>query len=422
MSETARRRIRAQASAGDAEVMGFVLDEVIQSGSSVCFEIAGDAPLPRALFAVDGVARVEVSGHTIWVKRQADADWSILKPTIAAAIRYVLEQTDAPLGQNADVTDPDQTLLNAIKKLLNQQVNPSVAAHGGHISVDRVEGATIYLRMSGGCQGCAASAATLRQGVERMLRAALPQIDEIIDVTDHAAGENPFYERDSGPSAMLNRPVPEGVIGWEDGQIMVDPDYLAPKLGITPDALRTGLGIGDVVGVTETGEGADSGKTRIILRTSTRAWAAEIDASGAAREIPPPRVIMTAASNEMDLSRRVRAHLEGLNENDAPITYGALARALGLWAPGSVGKVTRALETTMRQDAAADRPFIAARVVNRGHGNLPGKGYFDLASALSRGPLDGESELDAYARELLRLNETKAKSTTAGAVPENSSI
>lgn len=126
-----------------------------------------------------------------------------------------------------------------------------------------------------------------------------------------------------------------------------------------------------------------------------------------------------AASNEMDLSNRVRAHLEGLNENDAPITYGALARALGLWAPGSVGKVTRALETTMRQDAAADRPFIAARVVNRGHGNLPGKGYFDLASALSRGPLDGEIELDAYARELHRLNETKAKSTTAAAVPEN---
>lgn len=422
MSETASRRIRAQASAGDAEIMGFVLDEVIQSGSSVCFETAGDAPLPRALFALDGVTRIEVSGHTIWVKRQADADWSILKPAIAAAIRNVLEETDAPLGQDAEGIDPDQTLLNAVKKLLDQQVNPSVAAHGGHISVDRVEGAAVYLRMSGGCQGCAASAATLRQGVERMLRAALPQINKIVDVTDHTAGENPFYERDGGPSPMLNRPVPEGVIGWEDGQIMVDPDYLAPKLGITPEALRTGLRRGDVVGATETGEGEDSGKTRIILRTSTRAWAAEIDASGVAREIPPPRVIKTAASNEMDLSNRVRAHLEGLNENDAPITYGALARALGLWAPGSVGKVTRALETTMRQDAAADRPFIAARVVNRGHGNLPGKGYFDLASALSRGPLDGESDPDAYARELHRLNETKAKQTIAGAVPENSSI
>lgn len=115
MSETASRRIRAQASAGDAEIMGFVLDEVIQSGSSVCFETAGDAPLPRALFALDGVTRIEVSGHTIWVKRQADADWSILKPAIAAAIRNVLEETDAPLGQDAEGIDPDQTLLNAVK-------------------------------------------------------------------------------------------------------------------------------------------------------------------------------------------------------------------------------------------------------------------------------------------------------------------
>lgn len=422
MSEILRRRIRAQASSGDAQVIGFVLDEVIRSGSSVCFETTSDAPLPRALFALDDVIKVEVSGHTIWVKKQANADWSILKPAIAAAIRHVLDETDAPLGQDTQVTDPDQTLLNAITKLLDQQVNPSVAAHGGQISVDRVDGATVYLRMSGGCQGCAASAATLRQGVERMLRAALPQIDKIVDVTDHSAGKNPFYERDNGPSPMLNRPVPDGVIDWEDGQIIVDPDYVARKLGLTPEALRAGLQRGDVVGVTETGEGGDSGKTRIILRTTTRAWAAEIDARGVPREIPPPRVIQTAASNEMDLSNRVRAHLEGLNKNDPAITYGALARALGLWAPGSIGKITRALETTMRQDATADRPFIAARVVGRKHGNLPSKGYFDLANSLSRGPLDGESELDAYARELLRLNETKANSTTAGAVPENSSI
>ena len=292
---------------------------------------------------------------------------------------------------------------------MNQQVNPAVAAHGGHISVDRVEGGTVYLAMSGGCQGCAASAATLREGVERMLRAALPRIDKIVDITDHAAGNNPFYARHDGRSPLLNRPVPDGVIEWEDGQIAVDPDYLAPKLGITPDSLRTGLRRGDVVGVTETGEGDDSGKTRIILRTPTRAWAAEIDPSGAAREIPPPRVVETAATREKELSSRIRAHLESLAEDEVPITYAELARALGLWAPGSVGKVTRALETTMRDDAAANAPFIAARVVSRGRGNLPGKGFFDLARELSRGPRTGESEAESFARELRRLNETVAK-------------
>jgi len=411
MSDTAtRRRIRAQGPASDPEVMGFVLDMPIQEGASVRFEAAGDAPLARALFALDGVVRVEVSGATIWVKKNAESDWATLKPAIADAIRKLLDETDAPLGQDGrEETTPDQALLEAVETLLNQQVNPAVAAHGGHISVEKVEGGAVYLRMSGGCQGCAASAATLREGVERMLRAALPQIDKIVDVTDHAAGDNPFYARDDGPSPILNRRVPEGVIGWEDGQIIVDPDYLAPKLGITPEALRAGLQRGDVVGVTETGEGKDSGKTRIVLRTTTRAWAAEIDASGAAREIPPPRVIEAAAGREKELANRVRAHLQGLADDEVPITYGALARALGLWAPGSIAKVTRALETTMREDAAADHAFIAARAVNRGRDKCPGKGYFDLARALSRGPRAGESESDSHARELRRLNKTMAK-------------
>lgn len=407
MSDTAnRRRIRAQSSVGDPDAMGFLLDAPIQEGASVQFEAPGDAPLARALFELDNVVRVEVSGSTIWVKKQAEADWATLKPAIADAIRTLLDETDAPLGRDGrEENTPDQALLEAVETLLNQQVNPSVAAHGGHISVDKVEGSAVYLRMSGGCQGCAASAATLREGVERMLRAALPQIDKIIDVTDHAAGDNPFYTRDDGPSPILNRPVPEGVIEWEDGQIIVDPDYLAPKLGITPEALRAGLQRGDVVGVTETGEGKDSGKTRIVLRTTTRAWAAEIDASGAAREIPPPRLIEAAAGREKELANRVRAHLQVLADDEVPITYGALARVLGLWAPGSIAKVTRALETTMREDAAANRPFIAARAVGRGRDKLPGKGYFELAQAFARGPLDGESEADHHAKELLRVHE-----------------
>lgn len=390
--------------------MGFILDTPLQEGASAKFDAASDAPLARALFALDGVVRVEVSSATIWVKKHPEMDWDRLKPAVAGAIRGVLDDTDAPLGQNTAVeTTPDQELLGAVEDLLNQQVNPAVAAHGGHISVDRVEGGIVYLLMSGGCQGCAASAATLREGVERMLRAALPQIDKIVDTTDHEAGENPFYARDDGPSPVLNRPVPDGVIGWEDGQIIVDPNYLAPKLGITAEALRTGLRLGDVVGVTEAGQGADSGKTRVILRTATRAWAAEVDASGAAREIPPPRVVEAAASKEKDLADRVRAHLEELAEAGTPITYGALARALGLWNPGAIAKVTRALETTMREDAAADRPFIAARAVNRGRDRLPGKGYFDLARALSRGPQDEESEADHHARELHRLSEAMAR-------------
>ena len=417
MSEAqARRRIRAQGSAGDADVMGFVLDAPVQSGRSARFDVPGDAPLARALFAVGGVSRVEVRDATIWVKKDAAADWAALKPAIAAAIRRVLDETDTPLaaGEDAPEPDPDAVLLRQVEELLDRQVNPSVAAHGGHISADRVEGRTVYLRMSGGCQGCAASSATLRQGVERMLRAALPQIGEIVDVTDHAAGSSPFYSRDDGSSPVLNRPIPAGVIGCDNGQVTVDPDYLAPRLGLTPETLREGLRSGAVVGVTETGQDADAGKTRIVLRSGSRAWAAEIDATGAAREIPPPRVIEAAADKEQSLPQRVRAYLEALPPGETTITYGALARALGLWMPGSVGKVTAALETTMREDAAAGRPFLAARAVSRGRTMLPGKGFFDLARALDRGPKEGEAARDFHARELNLAENAIGRAETKG--------
>ena len=400
-----QRRIRAQGSAGDANVMGFVLDAPVQQGGRAArFDGPSEAPLARALFALGGVTRVEVAEATIWVQKDDAADWAPLKPAIAMAIRTVLDTTDTPLGgENGAAADPDATLLTAVADLLESQVNPAVAAHGGHIAVERVMDGTVYLRMSGGCQGCAASAATLREGVERMLRAALPQIGNIVDLTDHEAGSAPFYAHDGGQSPVLHRPVPPGVIDQDDGHISIDPDYLAPRLGLTPETLRDGMRSGDVVGVTETGEGDDAGKTRIVMRSATRAWAAEIDASGAAREIPPPRMIAASKDKAHNLAARVRAYLEALPAEDTPITYGALARALGLWMPGSVRRITRALEVTMREDADADRPFIAARAVSRAGEGLPGKGFFDLVTALARGPVEGQSDQEFHKNEIRRL-------------------
>ncbi|RDC67743.1 hypothetical protein DLJ49_20765 [Rhodovulum sp. 12E13] len=419
MSETkTRRRIRAQASAGDPNAMAFILDAPVQPGRSGRLEPTDAAPLARALFALEGLLRAEVRDETIWIRKTADADWTSLKPAIAAAVRDVLDKTPCPLGEDEGTGepdgDPDTALLREVEALLDKQVNPAVAAHGGHIAADRVEGGTVYLRMSGGCQGCAASSATLRQGVERMLRAALPQINEIVDITNHASGANPFYTRaDNRASPFLHRPIPPGVIGLENGEVTVDPDYLAPRLGLTPETLREGLHNGAVVGVTEVGQDADAGKTRVVLRSGSRAWAAEIDTTGAAREIPPPRVIDAAAGREQTLPTRLRAHLEALPPDDIPITYGALARALGLWMPGSVGKVTAALETTMHEDAAAGRPFLAARAVSRGRTMLPGKGFFDLAHALDRGPKEGETERDFHARELHLADNVIGKAQSA---------
>lgn len=81
-----------------------------------------------------------------------------------------------------------------IKKLLDKEINPYVHSHGGEITLEDYVDGNVYLRMSGGCQGCSSASATLKQGVERTLREAFgDKIKEVIDLTDHAKGSNPYY-------------------------------------------------------------------------------------------------------------------------------------------------------------------------------------------------------------------------------------
>lgn len=80
------------------------------------------------------------------------------------------------------------------RQLLDGSINPALASHGGYASLVGVDDdQNVYVTMGGGCQGCAASAATLRDGIRRSIKEAIPEVAEVIDATDHAAGENPFY-------------------------------------------------------------------------------------------------------------------------------------------------------------------------------------------------------------------------------------
>ena len=81
-----------------------------------------------------------------------------------------------------------------VQQLLTQQINPSLAAHGGWAELQKVEGTDVYLTMGGGCQGCAMSAATLREGITVMISEMIPEVTEVIDTTDHDAGDSPYYE------------------------------------------------------------------------------------------------------------------------------------------------------------------------------------------------------------------------------------
>ena len=81
-----------------------------------------------------------------------------------------------------------------VRQVLELQVNPALASHGGHAELVAVEGDSAFLRLGGGCVGCGMVAVTLKQGVESAIRAGVPEITRVVDVTDHASGTNPYYE------------------------------------------------------------------------------------------------------------------------------------------------------------------------------------------------------------------------------------
>jgi Fe/S biogenesis protein NfuA len=115
----------------------------------------------------------------------------------------VLVNPNAPTPEEAAPNVPPEVLAQGIEgtlarrvvAVLEQSVNPAIASHGGRadlVALDEDEG-TAYLRLSGGCQGCAMSQMTLRQGIETALLEEVPELTRVLDVTDHGSGENPFY-------------------------------------------------------------------------------------------------------------------------------------------------------------------------------------------------------------------------------------
>jgi Fe/S biogenesis protein NfuA len=92
-------------------------------------------------------------------------------------------------------TDP---LALRVQELIDERINPGVGAHGGHVELLDVKDNTVFVRLGGGCQGCGMVDVTLRQGIEALIREEIPEIQQVVDTTDHAAGNNPYYQPAKG--------------------------------------------------------------------------------------------------------------------------------------------------------------------------------------------------------------------------------
>ncbi|UEM03829.1 NifU family protein [Skermanella rosea] len=155
------------------------------------FPTPGDAarsPLAQRLFEIDGVAGVFLGSDFVTITKGEDRDWYLLKPSILGVImehftagRPVLIETAA--DDNAAHEDDDE-IVAQIKELLDTRVRPAVAQDGGDITFQGFEDGVVYLNMKGSCAGCPSSTATLKAGIENMLRHYIP---EVVEVRQNAA-------------------------------------------------------------------------------------------------------------------------------------------------------------------------------------------------------------------------------------------
>ncbi|MCB9797216.1 MAG: NifU family protein [Alphaproteobacteria bacterium] len=154
------------------------------------------SPLADALFALPEIEGFEVSRGRILVRKSGEASWRQVGPGLGAAVRSALA-TGLPLvpAELQDALPAEQILREAVEAVLEAEINPGLAHHNGHVRLVDVRGNDVFVNMGGGCQGCGFAGATLQDGVERMLRERIPGMGQLIDTTDHDAGENPYIGR-----------------------------------------------------------------------------------------------------------------------------------------------------------------------------------------------------------------------------------
>ena len=192
--------IRAETSLTDPDTCKFTVNRTLHPGGPFFFgnkERAAGSPLGERLFALSGVANVLIAESVVTIGKQPGASWSGLKAAIGTEIRtQLLTGAPAILEMAAYASTrgrSDAELGEVVQQLLDKEVNRSIANHGGKISLVDVREGKLFITMSGGCQGCGHSQVTLRHGFEVMVKRVAPEIMEIVDATDHAAGKKPFY-------------------------------------------------------------------------------------------------------------------------------------------------------------------------------------------------------------------------------------
>ena len=177
----------------------FTVNRSLMTGNSwyfTDFESAAGSSLAEKTFCLEDVETVLVCENTVTITRKDKTlvDWAPLAKEVGACIREAITEGEGLISEKiiADLPTEDE-VREGIQKVIDIEVNPGVAGHGGNVTLLAVRGNSVTIKMGGGCQGCSAADLTLKQGIHTSFRTAVPKVGAIFDETDHAAGLNPFF-------------------------------------------------------------------------------------------------------------------------------------------------------------------------------------------------------------------------------------
>jgi Fe/S biogenesis protein NfuA len=159
-----------------------------------------------------GDTRIDGGGITIVVDAQSlpqvdGATIDFVADPLRPGFRVDPPRLEVPAGAVGSGLDASNPLAAQVQTILDHQINPGIASHGGHAHLVGIKDDIVYLALGGGCQGCAMASVTLQQGIEQIIRQALPQVRGVVDATDHAGGTNPFYTSEKGGESPFHQPA-----------------------------------------------------------------------------------------------------------------------------------------------------------------------------------------------------------------------